>query len=72
MFWFNFWKYPLGLVFRLYYPFKTFNKNIIPKEGPVLFCGNHIHLMDQCLAILNTKRPIHYMAKIEYFTNKKT
>lgn len=72
MFWYNFWKMPLGLIFRLYYPFKTVNKKVIPEDGPVLFCGNHIHLMDQCLAILNTKRPIHYMAKIEYFTNKKT
>ena len=72
MFWFNFWKIPLGLIFRFYYPFKTFNKKVIPKEGPVIFCGNHIHLMDQCLAILNTSRPVHYMAKIEYFTNKKT
>lgn len=72
MFWFNFWKYPLGLIFRFYYPFKTINKKVIPKEGPVLFCGNHIHLMDQCLAILNTDRPVHYMAKMEYFTNPKT
>jgi 1-acyl-sn-glycerol-3-phosphate acyltransferase len=28
--------------------------------------------MDQCLAILNTKRPVHYMAKIEYWQNPKT
>ena len=28
--------------------------------------------MDQCLAILESKRPIHYMAKVEYFENPKT
>ena len=71
MFWFNFWKYPLGLIFRFYYPFKTDKKYEIPDEGPVLFCGNHIHIMDQCLAILNTSRPVHYMAKIEYFQDRK-
>ena len=72
MFWFNFWKLPLATIFLFYYPFKTINKKVIPKEGPVIFCGNHIHLMDQCLAVINSRRPIHYMAKIEYFTNIKT
>lgn len=72
MFGFNFFKYTLGWVFKFWYPYKAVNKKVIPEDGPVLFCGNHIHLMDQCLAILSTKRPIHYMAKIEYFRNPKT
>ena len=72
MFGFNFCKYTLGWFFRFWYPFKTENKKVIPKDGPILLCGNHIHLMDQCLAILSTNRPVHYMAKIEYFTNPKT
>ena len=72
MFGFNFFKYTLGWFFRFWYPFKTENKEVIPKDGPILLCGNHIHLMDQCLAILSTNRPVHYMAKMEYFTNPKT
>ena len=72
MFGFNFVKYTIGWFFKFWYPYKTVNKKVIPEDGPVLFCGNHIHLMDQCLAILSTKRPIHYMAKIEYFNNPKT
>ena len=40
MFGFNFCKYTLGWFFRFWYPFKTENKKVIPKEGPVLFCGN--------------------------------
>ena len=72
MFGFNFCKYTLGWFFKFWYPFKTENKKVIPKDGPILLCGNHIHLMDQCLAILSTERPVHYMAKIEYFTNPKT
>jgi len=72
MFGFNFFKYSLGWLFKFWYPFKVENKKVIPKEGAVLFCGNHIHLMDQCLAILSTSRPVHYMAKMEYFTNPKT
>ena len=72
MFGFNFVKYTIGWFFRFWYPFKVENKNVVPDEGPILLCGNHIHLMDQCLPILVTKRPVHYMAKMEYFTNPKT
>lgn len=72
MFWFNFFKPILGLIFIIYYPFKRKNVEVLKNiEGPVIFCGNHIHIMDQCLAILCVKRPIHYMAKIEYFQDKK-
>lgn len=72
MFWFNFVKYTTKWIFKFYYPFKVENKNVVPNEGPILLCGNHIHLMDQCLPILCIKRPVHYMAKMEYFTNPKT
>ena len=61
----------LGIVFRAYYRPKIINKKVIPKEGPVIFCGNHIHLFDQNIPILATKRMVHYMAKREYFDNKK-
>ncbi len=72
MFGFNFVKYTLGWVFRLYYPFKVKNKDVVPTDGPIILCGNHIHVMDQCLPLMYMKRPVHYMAKIEYFQNKKT
>lgn len=71
MFWFHFFKPILGLIFRIYYPFKVENKSVIPKDGPIILAGNHIHIMDQCLPILCTKRGVHYMAKIEYFRDKK-
>ena len=72
MFGFNLFKYTIGWFFKFWYPFKHENKNVVPSEGPILLCGNHIHLMDQCLPILCIKRPVHYMAKMEYFTNPKT
>ena len=43
------------------------NKEAIPSDGPIIVCGNHIHILDQCLPILSTKRMLHYMAKKEYF-----
>jgi len=64
------YKYILGVIFMIYYRPKFVNKEFIPKEGPIIICGNHIHLFDQCLPILSTKRMIHYMAKKEYFEGK--
>ena len=60
----------LGRIFKLYYHPKVIGKEEIPKEGPILIVGNHKHLYDQCLAIISTKRMIHYMAKKEYFDGK--
>jgi len=61
----------LGAIFKLYYNPKIVNKENIPKEGSIIVAGNHKHLFDQCLTILSTKRCLHYMAKREYFDNKK-
>lgn len=61
----------MRILFRLYYNPKIINKGLIPKEGPILIVGNHKHVYDQCLTIMATKRVIHYMAKKEYFDNKK-
>ena len=43
----------------------------IPKDGNILICGNHKHIMDQCMPIMGTKRMIHWMAKREYFDDWK-
>lgn len=69
-FFFNFYKSILGIIFIIYYRPKFINKHFIPKDGPAIIAGNHIHLFDQCLPILSTKRMIFYMAKKEYFEGK--
>lgn len=60
----------MRLLFRLYYNPTVINKEVIPKDGPILIVGNHKHIYDQCLTIMATKRTIHYMAKKEYFDSK--
>ncbi len=60
----------MRVLFSLYYNPKIINKEVIPKEGPILIVGNHKHIYDQCLTIMATKRVIHYMAKKEYFDGK--
>ena len=67
---YTFFKTILGIVFKIYYRPKIINKQVIPKDGPIIVCGNHIHILDQCLPIISTKRMLHYMAKKEYFDGK--
>ena len=67
---YKFFKPILGLVFKLYYHPTIIGKENIPKEGAIIVAGNHKHVMDQCGPILAAKRPIHYMAKKEYFDGK--
>ena len=60
----------MRFLFKIYYNPKIENKESIPKNGPIIIVCNHKHIYDQCLAIMATKRPIHYMAKKEYFDGK--
>jgi len=57
-------------IFKWYYKPIIIGKENIPKEGAMLLCGNHMHVMDQCLPMSQTKRIVHYMAKKEYFSKE--
>lgn len=46
------------------------NKKYIPKNGPILLCGNHLHVWDQFPVICSTPRTTHWMSKKEYFDSK--
>lgn len=61
----------LGPIFKWYYHPTIIGKENILVDGPILIVGNHKHLYDQCLTIVATKRFVTYMAKKEYFDNKK-
>lgn len=65
-------RFILGPIFKFYYHPTIIGKENIPETGAILIVGNHKHLYDQCLSIISTKRFIRYMAKKEYFDNKKT
>lgn len=71
MYGYRFMKPFLGKLFKWYYNPTVIGKKNIPEDGSILVVGNHVHVLDQCLVIIATKRPIHYMAKREYFDNKK-
>ena len=48
------------------------NAEVVPKDGPIVLCGNHMHVLDQCGPLFEIPRVVHYMAKKEYFDSFKT
>ena len=54
-------------IFKILYRPTILNKEYIPKEGPIILCGNHLHVLDQFPVICSTDRVTHWMAKKEYF-----
>lgn len=62
-----FFKTILGGIFKFWYNPKIIGQENIPETGPIIICGNHLHIMDQCSIIISTKRMVHYLAKKEYF-----
>ena len=60
----------------LYLWFKIFNGakieglENIPKEGPVIFCGNHRSYIDPPLMVSTAKRDMKFLAKEELYDNK--
>ena len=48
------------------------NAEVVPKEDPMILCGNHMHVLDQCGPLFEIPRVVHYMAKKEYFDSFKT
>lgn len=57
-------------LFKIAYQPTIINKEYIPQKGPVILCGNHLHVWDQFPVICATNRTTHWMAKKEYFDSK--
>ena len=54
---------------KIVYRIKVVGKNNIPKEGALLFCGNHKTYLDAPLIIVTAGRKISFMAKDELKKN---
>lgn len=61
----------LSPIYKFWFRPKVIGKENIPNDGAIVLAGNHVHIMDQCNVIISTKRKLHYMAKKEYFDDKK-
>jgi len=55
---------------KIVYRFKVVGKENIPKEGPVIICGNHRSFLDPPLIEITTGRYTRFLAKEELTKNK--
>ena len=46
---------------------KAYGIENIPKDGSIIFAGNHKHALDPIVVMSSTNRIVHYMAKEELF-----
>ena len=55
---------------KVVYRLKVIGKENIPKEGPVIYCGNHRSYLDPPLIVVTAGRHLRFMAKEELTKNK--
>lgn len=55
---------------KIVYSFEVIGKENIPKEGPVIVCGNHRTFLDPPLIEITTGRYTRFLAKEELTKNK--
>jgi len=60
-------KITIGTLLKILYRPKVLGGENIPKEGPIIFVGNHKHAFDSVVVMANTERTVHYMAKESLF-----
>jgi len=56
-----------SLLLKILFQPKMYGKENIPKEGSLIFAGNHKHTLDPIMVMSSTNRIVHYMAKEELF-----
>jgi len=54
---------------KVIYRTKIYGKNNIPKNGPVLFCGNHRNYLDPQIIVATSPREMRFIAKEELSKN---
>ena len=55
---------------KIYYRAEINGLENIPKEGPLIFCGNHRTYLDPPLMVVTAKRAMRFLAKEELYKNK--
>jgi len=62
-------KFFLYIYCKLVYRVKVIGTENIPKETPLIFCGNHRSLLDPVLIVITAKHHVRFMAKEELGKN---
>ena len=59
-------------ILRLFYRLRIEGRDRIPERGPVILACNHRSFMDSLFLPLVIRRRVTFVAKAEYFDDKKT
>ncbi len=60
----------LYIFFKVVYRVDIKGLENVPKEGPLIFCGNHRSYLDPPLMVCTAKRDMKFLAKEELYNNK--
>lgn len=55
------------ILLKIIFKPQVIGKENIPKDGALIFAGNHKHAVDPTMVMMSTDRIVHYMAKEELF-----
>ncbi|MFB2554365.1 lysophospholipid acyltransferase family protein [Herbiconiux liangxiaofengii] len=55
---------------RTVYRPTVIGRELVPREGPVLFASNHLSFIDSVVITLMAPRDVRFLAKSEYFTGE--
>lgn len=64
---YKFCKIIYTVLLKIIFKPKVYGIDNIPKDGSLIFAGNHKHAVDPVVVMSSTKRIVHYMAKEELF-----
>ena len=62
---YNFFKVIYSTLLKIIYRPRVIGKENIPKEGSLIFAGNHKHAVDPTIVMSSTSRLVHFLAKEE-------
>lgn len=65
-------EFVLYIVLKLFYWLSSEGRNNIPKEGALIFCGNHRSYLDPVIIEIVSSRHMHFMSKDELKKNPIT
>ena len=51
---------------KIFHRARIYGKENIPKEGPLIFCGNHRTFLDPVIIKVTAKRDMRFLAKEEF------
>ena len=55
------------ILLKIIFKPQIIGKENIPKDGALIFAGNHKHAVDPTMVMMSTNRIVHFMAKEELF-----